>query len=301
MMGSTWASEDLPPAYELHRADSVVIPASSVSSREPLAPADPNRPLDPAPKPPGPDEAQSPPEYAIRDPDVRCFTLQAPFISAAPLPSGSTASCLCTPRFQLSQLRSSLGKPYKLSMRRLTTTESRRASLALSSSSGSTETSRALQQRIDFDDDLTVYEVSNTNALHRFSNSANVQIRGCKARTLRGHIELADLSKRSGTCRFLHLTRKREAAPEAAQAKMRKYGYRPEDEWNKKLLFDVGAESAKTKTRQWKDDNGNVVAVECGGDMEFVADIDQRQKEALLACWCSRLWSLNQIEWLADG
>lgn len=298
---------DLPPAYERHRSDSLVIPASSSSDapRIPIPiPADVLGEIlsHPGPKTPGPDEAQSPPDYARQDPDVRCFSLQAPFISAAPLLPSSTASCSSVPRYQLAQLRSSLGKPYKLSLRRLTTTESRRASLALSSSSSSSFDSRrtSRHERVDFDDDLAVYEVSNTDALHRFSSTTNVHIRGCKARTLRGHIELADLSKRTGACRFWHLRRKDDAAIDASQGKMRKWGYKAEDEWNKDLLFVAGTESAKSPGRPWKDGVGKLVAVESGSDLEFVGSVGQREKEALLACWATRRWVLNQLEWLAD-
>ncbi|KAH6666526.1 hypothetical protein F5X68DRAFT_55010 [Plectosphaerella plurivora] len=291
---------DLPPAYQYHRSDSIIIPATA-------APNSPDAPVvlladlinqvlfDPRPKTPGLEEAQLPPDYARQDPDVRCFSLQAPFISAAPvsLPTAAVAP-VPLPRYQISQLRSSLGKPYKLSLRRLTATESRRASFVLSSSSGSSP-----PQRIDFDDDLVVYEISNTAALHRFSAaSANVQIVGCKARALKGHIELADLSKRTGACRFWHNRRKADAAIDATQGKMRKWGYKPEDEWNRNVLFDVGTESSASRGRPWKDERGNVLAIENESDLKFLGMVDQPMKEALLACWATRRWVLNQLEWM---
>ncbi|KAH7347241.1 hypothetical protein B0T11DRAFT_140544 [Plectosphaerella cucumerina] len=306
-MASVSYQNDLPPAYEYHRSDSIVLPAatetsSDTSSAPIVGLADLiGHILLEGPKTPGVDELQSPPDYARQDPDVRCFSLQAPFISAAPFSPSTTTSFepLPLPRYQLSQLRSSLGKPYKLSLRRLTATESRRASLTLSSSS--TSSSSAPRQRIDFDDDLVVYEVSNTAALHRFSHSANVQIIGCKARSLRGHIELADLSKRTGACRFWHLRRKADAIVDASQDKMRKWGYKPEDEWNKDLLFDVGAESAASRGRPWKDGSGNILAIESGSDLKFVETVDLPKKEAMLACWATRRWVLNQLEWLSDA
>ncbi|KAL2759790.1 hypothetical protein ACRALDRAFT_2023911 [Sodiomyces alcalophilus JCM 7366] len=333
---------ELPPAYEDHQTDLVFLdasqsmPASESSGSDLVRPFDSSPPL-PAPPAdsiaclspsasapeladtrgpvasknllPDPCATLPPPDYARQDPEVRTFTIQPPFVCSLVTPassSSSPASSISTPRFQLRQVISSLGKPYKLSIRRLTTSESRRASLtttlSASSSSPSPSTSAGVIEPrqpngdIDYDDDFTLYEATNTAALRRvFGVHYNPEIRGCKARTLPGHIELADLSTRSGACRFWHVTPASTTQRRRADARMQRWGYRPQDDWCRRLLFVV--EGGRSGSRAWKHgSSGERVALESGCHIELLRGVDMPVREALLTCWTVRLWMMGQLE-----
>ncbi|KAM0279546.1 hypothetical protein ACHAQH_004501 [Verticillium albo-atrum] len=245
-------------------------------------------------------ESACPPSYLRSDPEARTYAFQPPFISSKHSLHNEPAA----PRFQLTQVISSLGKPFKLSIRRLTPSESRRVSLAgpLPSSHGtspgassSTLSRVASASTPDYDHDLTLYEATNINALHRFTPVRhNPEIRGFKAGTLPGHIELADVA-RSGACSFWHVTPQSRAALEVAKAKMSRWGYKPDEEWRRRLLFAVDRQAGGLV---WRDgETGRKLAVEVEGQVEIEPGIELALIEALVACAACRGWMLGWWDW----
>ncbi|KAM0330618.1 hypothetical protein ACHAQA_003567 [Verticillium albo-atrum] len=248
-------------------------------------------------------ESALPPSYLRSDPGARTYAFHPPFISS----KHSLQEEPSAPRFQLTQVISSLKKPFKLSLRRLTPSESRRVSLAGPSVSSPTSGRRpslapslapstaSARSAPDYDHDLTLYEATNVNALHRFTPVRhNPEIRGCKAGTLPGHIELVDLA-RAGTCRFWHVTPQPKAALEAAQAKMSRWGYRPDEEWRRRLLFAVDKQGS---SMVWRDgETGARLAVEVDGQVEVEDGIELALVEALVACAACRGWILGWWTW----
>ncbi|KAG7141620.1 hypothetical protein HYQ46_007804 [Verticillium longisporum] len=248
-----------------------------------------------------------PPSYRRCDPEARIYAFHPPFVSSK--------HCLghepSAPRFQLSQVISSLGKPFKLSLRRLTPSESRRISIggpsspprpSLAAWTSAAASSSCLRRVVsasasvpDYDHDLTLYEATNVNALHRFTPVRhNPEIRGCKAGTLPGHIELADVA-RSGTCRFWHVTPQPQAALEAARAKMTRWGYKPDEEWRRRVLFTVEKQGANLV---WRDgDTGRKLASEVEGQLEVESGMELSLVEALVACAACRGWILGWWDW----
>lgn len=74
------------------------------------------------------------------------------------------------------------------------------------------------------------------------------------------------------------------------EAKMHKYGYHAEDEWNKDLLFCV-------KKGKWKDNWGDVAAIEEGKDFKIQTVVDGPRRDLLVACWVARMWSVQGLRW----
>ncbi|GKT44726.1 uncharacterized protein ColSpa_04907 [Colletotrichum spaethianum] len=245
------------PSYDHCLAESVPIATSSSSPSDPWRPFANTPPLQgpgntlervfSAPardikEQPGPEEI--PPEYTRQDPNDNHYALRAPFILSA-----ATATGPLVPRFHLSQLRSGTNQPYKLSMRRLTTNESRRLSLSESSAA-----------KIDYDDDLTVYLIANTHALAAWA-SPDIEIKGCKARTLQGSVEL----KRTATAyQFWHVTKPfaNDMLRPENERRLAKYGYHADEELNRELLFAAESVALLSKDRWWKDGDGVCVAEE---------------------------------------
>ncbi|KAL0941352.1 fumarylacetoacetate hydrolase [Colletotrichum truncatum] len=298
--------DEKPPSYDQHLAESTLIASSSVNppdlwrsraasvnlgrpgpsddlQRAISAPArdgkeNPGPSIDSQPTL-DPGLLELPPEYMRQDPNDQVFLLQPPFISSAPTDAGPMV-----PRFQLAQLRTSTNKPYKLRLRRLTTNECRRLTVPGKE-----------KAFIEFDDDLTMYLIANTHALFPWS-LPEIEIRGCKARTLPGFVEL---KKTATSYQFWHITRNEAndmLRPEN-QRRMEKYGYHAKDEIARELLFAGETVALLSKDTKWRDGNGVCVATESKGKMSFVVDLPAQMKDALLACWVSKCWLQGSLDW----
>ncbi|KAJ4298859.1 hypothetical protein N0V90_004102 [Kalmusia sp. IMI 367209] len=162
-----------------------------------------------------------PPTYTPADALARNFVLSAPFIC--------TTRTSNLPRYHLKQDLSHSGKPTKLSMRRLLPAEAR----ALSHSS-----SLPL-----YDDSTTLYTCIVQAPLTTTNFSRTFEMRGRRSSALSGIVTFhssKNLLGRGGV-KVWHWTRSatRDALRPENEARMNKYGYRAEEEWNKRLLFSV--------------------------------------------------------------
>ena len=206
-----------------------------------------------------------PPDYAPLDALANSFTLHAPLIYA-----NKTSN---SPRYQLYQEYTKSGRPAKLHIRRLLPSESRAHSLPSANI-------QALP-RISYDEDGTMYTIS------------SYDMRGLRDSTLRGIIKIEQGSGLRGRyCRFWHMTKNaaNDMLRAENEAKMQKYGYRAEDEWNKDLLFCV-------KKGKWKDNWGDVVAIEEGKDFKIQTVVDGPRRDLLVASWVARIWSVQGLRW----
>ncbi|KZL82798.1 fumarylacetoacetate hydrolase [Colletotrichum incanum] len=283
---------DEPPSYDRHLADFGSNASSSFSPSDPWRPTTVNLPL------PGPGNTlervssaptrdvkeqpsseETPPEYTRQDPNDNYYALQAPLVLSA-----ATATGALVPRYHLSQLRSSTNQPYKLSMRRLTTNESRRLSLP-----------DRRPKKVDYDDDLTLYLIVNTHALFPWS-LPEIEIRGCKARTLQGHVEL---KKTTTAHQFWHITRNvtNDMLRPENERRLAKYGYHADEELSRELLFVAESVALLSKNKRWKDGDGVCVAEETAGTLSLVVDLTPQRKDALLACWAARCWLSGSLNW----
>ena len=276
-MTSERAEPELPPSYDEALAD--VSPTSSrVDTKQVVrslvdetisytSPEDSSSKLSPGPS--------SPPLYARHDPAANAFILRTPFIYTS---SGFSD----TPRYQIEQSLTRSGRPYKLHIRTLAPSETRRLSLQGPAAQSAAFTS--------FDDDLLVYEVQGLG----FIGSSRVEIKGCRSRCLPGYIQVE--TGIGWSCKFWHMTRNEAAdamRPEN-ERRMQKHGYHSRDEWNRNLLFAVDGRrtSAPSSDRkyEWKDATGKSLGVEKEQKLELTAELTMRSREALLACWIGRAW-----------
>ncbi|KAF2435488.1 hypothetical protein EJ08DRAFT_339828 [Tothia fuscella] len=223
------------------------------------------------------------PLYTAFDETIKSFTLQTPFIYTLPKESSPR------PRYQLSQEHSKSGKLWRLRIRRLLPTESRRLSIP---TPGRTP-------RVDFDDDTTLYLIENLGALSVFKGQ-NIEIRGRRAKTLPGHITIRSYEDRKSE--FWHMTRNPagDSLRKENERKMQKYGYRSDQEWNRKLLF-----SAVTRIRgekvDWQDENDRVIATETlEGGFDVIDGVNEKTRDALITCWVARRWGAGNLSWEAQ-
>ncbi|KAK2752280.1 fumarylacetoacetate hydrolase [Colletotrichum kahawae] len=157
-----------------------------------------------------------------KNPPDQVFRLQPPFILHAP-----TVESPMTPRFQLAQQRTRKNKLHELRLRRLMKKDCRRVAV-----SGKEPAS------IRFDiNDLTIYLISNIYALFPWS-SPEIDIKGCKADTLRCFIKL----KRTPTAHQVwHITKNVASdtlRPENLR-KLDKYGWHADNEIARDFLFTL--------------------------------------------------------------
>jgi hypothetical protein len=298
MSASAYPNHDPPPAYT--RKPSLLEPVIPIAS--PPGPAQHRRFLpgdddeNALISPPLSPDAELPPVYTPLDETVAAFVLQPPFIYA----KGSSVF----PRYQLLIEYTRSGKPFRLRIRRLLGSESRRLSLVGTRRDDSAGKSK---DTVPYDDDMTMYIIENVSGLSMFSASAgsNLDIRGRQARTLDGYVRLQN--ERGGKARFTHVTRnvKGDALREENEKKMHKWGYKPDDEVNKALLFSVHAESlslmSKNRKFEWRNGDEEVVATEWSdGSLEIVKEMDRKNRDILVTCWTAKCWANNSVSWRGD-
>lgn len=109
----------------------------------------------------------------------------------------------------------------------------------------------------------------------------------------------------SRSCKFWYMTKKTDRELKRAHEwkLMNRYGYSPEYDWNKRLLFTVKRKVALGKNRgfEWKDGKGRLVAVETAeGRLDLTnlaASMSAHSREALLACWVGKAWAAGALIW----
>jgi hypothetical protein len=227
--------------------------------------------------PPFPEDGNAPlpPPYSAFDDTINSFTIREPLIY-------TVGKSQPRPRYQLSEERTRSGKPYRVRIRRILPAEGRRLSLPVRD---------VAKKREDFDDDTTLYTITNLRALGIFKGK-NIEIRGRRAKTLPGHISLNQNGE------FWHITRNPagDALKKENEKKIQKYGYHSDDEWNKKLLFSAAVRPGDAKY-DWHDGAHQVVAHETNRNFDIANVVDQRTKDTLVTCWVARRWGAGVVSW----
>ncbi|KAF2193925.1 hypothetical protein K469DRAFT_709406 [Zopfia rhizophila CBS 207.26] len=216
--------------------------------------------------------AEPPPDYASLDTLAHAFRLDGPLIYAT-----KTSN---TPRYQLMQEFTRSGRPLKLHIRRLLASEARQHLLPSTLST---------PPRISYDMDGTMYRIT------------GYEMRGHRSSTLAGSIQLESGSSiLSGKwVKIWHFTKnvKRDSLNPENEARMQKYGYHAEDEWDKRLLFSV-------KKGRWEDERGKKVAVEENGTegrkFELLEQVSGSRRDLLVSCWVMRVWMVEGLRWEGD-
>ncbi|QDS70977.1 hypothetical protein FKW77_007410 [Venturia effusa] len=221
------------------------------------------------------------PGYTAIDETSGSFELLAPLIHVRSS-NGETR-----PRYHISQELTRSGKPWRLKIRRVLPTESRLLS-------SPTNTSLSKVQAIDYDNDTTLYMIEDRGALSMFK-SRSVEIRGRRANTLPGMINIDIGGRYTGSCEYWH-TKKKSANSLMNGEKMQKYGYHASDDWKKTKLFSTNFRLG-TRKIGWKDKNGKTVALEEGGNFQVMSGLDQRTKDALITCFVAQKWASGKLNW----
>jgi hypothetical protein len=226
----------------------------------------------------------TPPEYTAFDENISLFELLVPLIYTRDNYGEKR------PRYQLFQEFTKSGKPWRLKIRRLLPTESRRLSVPNASSSKA--------QFVDYDDDTTLYAMEDVGALNIFKGQS-VEIRGRRAKTLPGLIKFHNGGGASRRCEFWHMTKNaaNDSLKKENEKKIQKYGYHADDEWKKKLLFSSSSRLGRTGKVDWKNEEGKTVATEDGNTFDIMSDVDQRTKDALITCFVARRWAFGRLSW----
>jgi hypothetical protein len=274
---------ELPPKYS--RAPPPLLQSLSLPRVQLTAPRRflPGGYDDPPPFSESSDSIFNPPDYTAFDDTINSFELLAPLIHTRNNDSETR------PRYQLFQEFTKSGKPWRLKIRRLLPTESRRLSVPNAS------TSKA--RVVDYDDDTTLYIIEDLGALNPFKGQS-VEIRGRRAKTLPGLIKLRDGGGNVGNCEFWHMTRNaaNNSLKKENEKKMQKYGYHADDEWKKKKLFSSNSRLGRASV-DWKNEEGKIVATEDGNAFDVMNGVDQRTKDALITCFIARRWASKRLNW----
>ncbi|KAF2729552.1 hypothetical protein EJ04DRAFT_66082 [Polyplosphaeria fusca] len=228
-----------------------------------------------APAPAASLSTRQPPDYAPLDTLARSFRLDPPFVY--------TTKTSNVPRYQMMQDFTRSGRPRKLHMRRLMATEARRCSLP--------------SPRVRYDEDATMYA---TTAYEMPGLSATYEMRGHRSTTLNGVIRFEGGSGIfSGKwTKIWQLTKnsRRDSLLTENEGRLQKYGYRADDEWDRRLLFLV-------RKGRWEDGDGKHVAVEekdGARAFEVLGHVDGPRKDLLVSCWVMRIWLQEGLRWEGD-
>jgi hypothetical protein len=160
--------------------------------------------------------------------------------------------------------------------------------------------SRVSELNVDFDTDTVLYEVENLAALYSIRNRLDIQIKGRKAGTLQGYIELCSKGREGHD--FKHCTRPaaKHWSREENIRKMNKWGWKADMEVEKTPLFTC-RNLGRDKHAEWKQkdeltDESVVVAVEMNGELVLQKDISEKMRDALVTCWAAKHWSMGDLD-----
>ncbi|KAF2680740.1 hypothetical protein K458DRAFT_421086 [Lentithecium fluviatile CBS 122367] len=225
-----------------------------------------------------------PPDYAPVDELARSFRLEAPLIH--------TTKTSNMPRYQLMQEFSRSGRPRKLHIRRLMAAESRSHSLP------STPLSPSYGPVIRYDEDATMYTMNCYELIG--TGYRSYEMRGYRSSTLGGIIKAeSGKSLLSGKwTKIWHMTKnsRKDSLNVENEARLQKYGYHADDEWNKRLLFYV-------KKGIWENGEGRVVAQEGKkGEVEVCETIGNEgwKRDLVVSCWIMQMWMREGLRWTND-
>lgn len=242
-------------------------------------------------------EDAAPPGYSPLDDQVLNYHLSAPVVS-----TGESI------RYQLKLERTGKGRPFRICIRRLLPSESRRLSQTTSSAgsrslsvgsvaSANNSNGSSRLSDLDFDRESTMYMITKLSLLG-VGRNAPLEIKGCRASTVPGHIHLL---REGRGWRFYHLKRNpaNDALRPENRRKMEKYGYRPEDEWTRTVMFT--ASSGGKRTAEWRDGDERLVATEGDDGFLFRRVMDPKLRDLLVTCWIGRTWLANTLRWEHEG
>lgn len=261
-----------------------------------------------------------PPTYARHDPIARTYLMRSPLVYT------STGSSPQTPAYHLEAsgigagaLGQGSGRPNQLRIRQLDHIESRTLSL-----------SRDDQGRggggrgsLEYDDDHTLYLLQVMQLLGGFAvpglgpswrvemqrdpkgdsggrNSGFIRFEGG------GLLGTGKGFMQRSACKFWYMTKKTEVALRTPHEwkLINKYGWQPELEWNKRLMFTVEKKRAvvgRKRGYEWRDGKGRLVAFESAeGRLDLTgiaASMSAQSREALLACWVGKSWAAGALTW----
>lgn len=224
-----------------------------------------------------------PPTYTPFDEWAKVFSMCGSVINTV------SAERLEKPRYQLKQQLSKSGRLWHLQIRRLLPSESRRLSMSSASVSS-----------VDFDVDTMLYDAENLAALYALRNRMEVQIKGRKAGTLQGHIELCD--KGRDGFEFKHCTRPaaKHWSREENIKKMNRWGYRSDMELEKTSLFtcrNIGRDgNAEWRQKDELTDVVVTVAVEMDGELVLQKQVSERVRDVLVTCWATKHWAMGNLD-----
>lgn len=258
-----------------------------------------------------------PPHYAAHDPTARTYLLRSPLIYT------TTGSSPQTAAYQLDARPTAAGRPFQLAVRPLDHMESRTLSLTTPCADEQQQQRRRHHHSpLGYDDARTLYLLQVMQLLGGFGvpglgfgPSWRIEMQ----RDPHGHAAHAKgfirfegggilgtgkgLMQRSA-CKFYYMTKKTAAAQRTAREwkLMSKYGWQPEFEWNKRLLFAVVKKRhavGKGRGYEWKDGKGRLLAVEsAGGRLDLTGaatSMSAQSREALLACWIGKSWAAGAL------
>lgn len=237
-----------------------------------------------------------PPDYARHDPIARTYLLHSPLVYT------TTGSSPQTAAYHLDASLTRTGKANQLRVRPLDHIESRTLSL------------REDRSSLEYDHDDTLYLLQVMQLLGGFGvpglgfgPSWRVEItpKNTSGRNT-GFIRFEGggflgtgrgLTQKSG-CKFWYMTRKTDLKSAHEWKLMNKYGWQPDFEWNKRLMFSVEKKRAvtgKNKGYEWRDGKGRLVAIESNNDRldltGLATSMSVQSREALVACWIGKAWA----------
>ncbi|KAG8164321.1 hypothetical protein KVR01_006239 [Diaporthe batatas] len=254
-----------------------------------------------------------PPGYSRHDPTAATYLLHSPLIYSS---SGSSPQ---TPTYQLDARLSKAGRPYQLRIRQLDHLESR--TLAFSR-----DPHRSSGRFLRYEEEHTLYLLQVMQLMggfgvpglgfgpswrvemHRDPNHEGSGTRGFIRFEGGGFLGMGKGFMRKSGCKFWYMTRKSDREREAlGESKLSaRYGYQPEFEWNRRLMFSVEKRrgalglGGRSKGYEWKDGKGRVVAVESAeGRLDLsrvAASMSAHSRESLLACWVGKCWAAGALD-----
>lgn len=140
-----------------------------------------------------------------------------------------------------------------------------------------------------YDPDSTMYTIS------------SYEMHGLRSSTLSGSIRLESGKTVFGGkwTKIWHLTKSktRDSLNAENEARMQKYGYKADEEWDKRLLFFI-------RRGIWEDADGRHVAFEDDGEegtcFEILGQTLGPRKDLLVSCWIYRVWMTEGLRWEND-
>lgn len=252
-----------------------------------------------------------PPTYAQHDPIARTYLLRSPLVYT------TTGSSPQLPAYQLEANPSKTGRPNQLRIRALDHIESRTVSLGPGRRA-------ADAMELAYDDDHTLYLLQVMQLLgglgvpglgfgpswrvelQRDPNGDSNRNSGLIRFEGGGFLGTGKGLWQRSACKFWYMTKKSEPAFKTAHEwkLMNKYGWQPELDWNKRLMFSVEKKRAvlgKSRCYEWRDGKGRLVAVESSQDRldltGVATSMSAQSREALLACWLGKAWARGALTW----